>query len=105
MTKMKWNYMENMIMSVLGVVCHLILYFPVNQGLAINLQWLSRKNKQRFELFEVFLTSSADQCFFLFFFAIAHSTLKEYEIIVLIYYLKTCSLDLLYFYTPKDMIL
>ncbi len=62
MTKMKWNYTANMIMSVLGIVCHLILYFPVNQSLAINLPWAARKNKQRFELFEVFLTSSADQC-------------------------------------------
>ncbi len=49
-----------MIMSVLGIVCHLILYFPVNQVLAINLPWPTLKNKQRFELFEVFLTSSAD---------------------------------------------
>ncbi len=38
-------------------------------------------------------------------FAIADSTLKEYEIIVLIYYRKTCSLDLLYFYAPKNIIL
>ncbi len=44
-------------MSVLGIVCHLILYFPVNQGLAISLPWPARKNKQHFELFEVFLTS------------------------------------------------
>ncbi len=43
--------MANMIMSVLGIVCHLILYFPVNQGLAINLPWPARKNKQHFELF------------------------------------------------------
>ncbi len=59
MTKMKWNCTANMIMSVLGIVCYLILYFPVNQGLAINLPWPARKNKQRmcFELFEVFLTS------------------------------------------------
>ncbi len=51
MNKMKWNYMANMIMSVLGIVCSLILYFPVNQGLAINLPWPAHKNKQRFELF------------------------------------------------------
>ncbi len=38
-------------------------------------------------------------------FAIADSTVKEYEIIVLIYYRKTCSLDLLYFNAPKDIIL
>ncbi len=57
-----------MIMSVLGIVCHLILYFFVNQGLAINLPWPARKNKQRFELFEVFLTSSADQWVFWGFF-------------------------------------
>ncbi len=58
--------MVNMITSVSVTVCHLILYFPVNQGLAINLPWPALKNKQRmcFELFEVFLTSSADQCFF-----------------------------------------
>ncbi len=51
-------------MSVLEIVCHLVLYFSVKQGLAINLQWPARKSKQHFELFEVFLTSSADQCFF-----------------------------------------
>ncbi len=56
----------NIIISVSGTVCHLILYFPVNQGLATNLPWPARKNKQRFELFEVFLTSSADPCFFFF---------------------------------------
>ncbi len=57
-------------MSVSGTVCHLILYFPINQELAINLPWPALKNKQRmcFELFEVFLTSSADQCFFYCFF-------------------------------------
>ncbi len=67
MTKMKWNCTSNMIMSVSVTVCHLILHFPVKQGLAINLTWPALKNKQRmcFELFEVFLTSSADQCFFL----------------------------------------
>ncbi len=56
-----------MIMSVL-TVCHHILYFPVNQGLAINLPWPALKNKQRmcFELFECFLTSSADQCVWVF---------------------------------------
>ncbi len=55
-----------MIMSVSGTVCHLILYFPVKQGLAINLPWPALKNKQHmcFEHLEVFLTSSADQCFF-----------------------------------------
>ncbi len=36
--------------------------------LAINLPWPALKNKQRFELFEVFLTSSADQCFIYLFF-------------------------------------
>ncbi len=57
-----------MIMSVSGTVCHLILYFPINQGLAINLPWPALKNKQCmcFELFEVFLTSSAEQCFIYF---------------------------------------
>ncbi len=44
MTIMKWNYTANMIMSVLGIVCHLILYFPVNQGLAINLRWPALKH-------------------------------------------------------------
>ncbi len=44
MTKMKWNYKANMIISALGIVCHLILYFPVNQGLAINLRWPSLKH-------------------------------------------------------------
>ncbi len=39
------------------------------------------------------------------FFVIADSTLKEYEIIVLKYYRKTCSLDLLYFCAPKDIFL
>ncbi len=47
-----------MIMSVLGIVCHLILYFPINQGLAIDLPWPAHKNKQLFERFG-FLTSSA----------------------------------------------
>ncbi len=43
-------------MSVSGTVCHLILYFPINQGLAINFPWPALKNKQRmcFEHFEVF---------------------------------------------------
>ncbi len=54
-----------MIMSVLGIICHLILYFHVNQGLAINLPRRARKNKQHFELFEVFLTSSTDLWVFL----------------------------------------
>ncbi len=66
-------------MSVLRIVCRLILCFHVNQGFAINLPWPARKNKQHFELFEVFLTSSADQWVFIFIFAIADSTLKEYE--------------------------
>ncbi len=33
-------------MSVLGIVCHLFVYFPINQGLAIILPWPARKNKQ-----------------------------------------------------------
>ncbi len=45
MTKMKWNYMANMIMSVSGTVCYLILYFAVKQRLAINLPGPARKNK------------------------------------------------------------
>ncbi len=45
MTKMKLDYMVNMIMSVLSIVFNLILYFPVNQGLAIYLPWPARKNK------------------------------------------------------------
>ncbi len=59
--------MANMIMSVSRTVCHPMLYFPVNQGLAINLQCPSLKNKQRlsFKHFEVFLTSSADYLFLL----------------------------------------
>ncbi len=44
-----------MIMSVLGIVCHLILYFPINQRLAINLPWPALKNKQRFELLILFI--------------------------------------------------
>ncbi len=38
------------------------------------------------------------------FFVSADSILKEYEIIVLIYYRKTCRLDL-YFCVPEDIIL
>ncbi len=73
-----------MIMSVLGIVCHLILYFPVNHWLEINLPWPARKNKQHFELFEVFLTS-ADQCiFFSPGYLVVCKLLKEYEIITLI---------------------
>ncbi len=60
-----------MIMSVLGIVCHLILYFPVNQGLAINLPWPTRKNKKRFELFEVFDIISYRVFFLLSFFFVA----------------------------------
>ncbi len=54
-------------MSVSGIVCHHIMHFPVNLGLAINLPYPALKNKQRmcFELFEVFLTSSADYLFLL----------------------------------------
>ncbi len=74
-----------MIMSVSGTVCHLILYFPVNQGLAINLPWPALKNKQCmcFELSEVFLTSSADQCFIflLSFFVVDNLHLQIIEII------------------------
>ncbi len=81
-TKMRWNCMANMIMSVSGTVCHLILYFPVNQGLAINFPWPALKNKQYmcFELFEVFLTSSADQCFIfvIILFCCWQSTLTSY---------------------------
>ncbi len=31
----QYTALANMIMSVSGTVCHLIVYFPVNQGLAI----------------------------------------------------------------------
>ncbi len=70
MTKIKWNYTVNMIMSVSVTVCHLILYFPIKQGLAINLPWPALKNKQCmcFKRFEAFLTSSADLWFFLILF-------------------------------------
>ncbi len=57
-------------MSVSGTVCHLILYFPVKQGLSNQFAMASSQNKQcmYFEHFEAFLTSSADQCFFCFVF-------------------------------------
>ncbi len=46
--------MANMIMNVSGTVFQLIHYFPGKQGLAINLLWPARKNKQRFfELFDI----------------------------------------------------
>ncbi len=45
-TKMKQNYLANMIMNVSGTVCQLILYFPSKQGLAINFPWLALKSKQ-----------------------------------------------------------
>ncbi len=45
MTKMKKNYIVNMIMNVSGKVCQLIHYFPGNQGLAINLPWPALKSK------------------------------------------------------------
>ncbi len=79
-TKMKWNYTANMIMNVSGTVCYLILYFPINLGLAINLQCPALKNKQRmcFELFEVFLTSSVD---YLFLFLLRLLFLNRNEII------------------------
>ncbi len=57
--------------------------YPVR--LAINLRWPALKNKQRmcFELFEVFLTSSADQCFIFFniFFGVNYLHLQIIEII------------------------
>ncbi len=72
-----------MIMSVLGIVCHLILSFHVTQGLAIFLPWPARKNKQRmcFELFEVFLTSSADQCFIYFIIFLLLLTIYTYNLL------------------------
>ncbi len=58
-TKMKWNYTANMIMSVSGIVCHLILYVPVNQG------WQSICHGQLSKINNAcalkFLTSSVDQ--------------------------------------------
>ncbi len=36
---------------------------------------------------------------------IAYSTLKKYEIIILIYNIKSCRLDLLWFCVPEDIIL
>ncbi len=63
--------MANMIISVSGTICHLILFVPINQGLAINLPWPALKNIQHicFALFEVFLISSAGQ-FFVYFLSI-----------------------------------
>ncbi len=52
-TKMKQNYMANMIMNVSGTVGQLIHYFLGKQGLAINLPWPALKSKQRIELFDI----------------------------------------------------
>ncbi len=62
----KWNEITQRIW--LWVYQEQFVILSVNQGLAINLTWPALKNNQRFELFEVFLTSSADQCFFCVFF-------------------------------------
>ncbi len=72
-----------MIMSVLGIVCHLILYFHINQGLAIILPWPACKNKQSvcLEHFEVFLTSSADQCFIYFIIFLLLLTIYTYKLL------------------------
>ncbi len=55
MTKMKRDYMVNMIMNVLVTVCQLIHYLPSKQGLVINLPWPVLKSKQRtcIELFDI----------------------------------------------------
>ncbi len=52
-------------MSVSGTVCHLILYFSINQGLAINLRWPALKNKQCmcFELIKSFCHIMKKKCF------------------------------------------
>ncbi len=54
-TKMKWNYMANMIMNVPETVCQFVHYFRCEQGLAIDLPWPTLKSKQRtcIELFNV----------------------------------------------------
>ncbi len=79
MTKMKWNYTANMIMSVSGTVCHLILYFPVNLGLAINLRWPAVKNKQRicFELFDIISWS----VFYFFYYLFLLLTMYTYKLL------------------------
>ncbi len=59
----KWNEITQLIW--LWVYQEQFVILSVNQGLAINFTWAALKNKQRFELFEVFLTS-ADQLFFFF---------------------------------------
>ncbi len=43
MTKSKWNYSANMIMSVSGTVCQRIHYFPSKQWLAIDPTWPALK--------------------------------------------------------------
>ncbi len=61
MTKMKQNYMVNMIMNVSGAVCQLIHYLPGKQGLAINLPWPALKSKQR-TCIELFVIISFQLC-------------------------------------------
>ncbi len=61
MTKMKQNYMVNMIMNVSGTVCQLIHYLPGKQGLAINFPWPALKSKQR-KCIELFVIISFQLC-------------------------------------------
>ncbi len=62
MTKIKQNYMVNMIITVSGRVCQLIHYFPGKQRLAINLPWPTHKSKQ-YMCIELFDTISGDSHF------------------------------------------
>ncbi len=57
MTKMKRNYMANMIMNVSGTVWQRIHYFPIKQGLAIHLSWPALKSKRHMciELFDIII--------------------------------------------------
>ncbi len=61
MTKMKQNYIVNMIMNVSGTVCQLIHYLPGKQGLANNLPWPAIKSKQR-TCIELFVIISFQLC-------------------------------------------
>ncbi len=54
-TKMKQNYMANMIVNVPETVCQFIHYFPCKEGLTIILIWPTLKSKQHMciELFNI----------------------------------------------------
>ncbi len=100
MTKSEWNYTANMIVNVSGTVCQRIHYFPGKQWLAINPKWPALKvnNAHGFDIISWSVWILILLAFFL-------QTLKEYEIITLIYNRKLCMLDLLYFWAPEDIIL